>query len=516
MIAVPDGVDTGDFILKSGWKGLADANEEGLFVLEPGKGGWGAPEAELAYINAAIGFFKGNPYFSIFGEHYLAGYGKGGTALEAWAAANPLFVASQAYVNTASLGDSYYGQFGKMYFDGKKTGYTPIEIPDSIKIAYDQVPVPTWYVNPSLAAVSKGIEYWKASSDCSGETWSRAGYLFGSTVYLQSKESDAWQTAYSGPISKVAVLEKKLDIWDTRTSGTIYDFLTEYVRYDNSTAYGNQLAIRAPYGEISTMMVNGYPRQYQVYVPDSAAKLWPMGAPTLFVFCGDSQTDKVFFHATQWWKVADREGIILVIPCEQYSRNATVVSHKDNDKFMPQLAKLVTERYNVDPARFYATGQSAGSVAAQGFGMTNPEYFAAIASTSGVGNFNAAEWAVTLKAATWETIPTYAIIGEGDIEAQTGTLWDAVDNQLDKWAAYYLKANNLGPVGDASNAEVNGRFTTWTWKSAQGFPLLKWTRTAYRAHNNIMAESPMLWDFLKHWTYRDGIRYYDGKALAKQ
>ncbi len=515
VISVPDGINTNDFILKSGWKDLADANDEGLFILEPGKTGWGSADDELAYINAAIGFFKSNSYFSIFGEHYLAGYGKGGTALEAWAAANPLFVASQAYINTASLSDSYYAQFGAMFFDGKKTGYKPIEIPEKIKIAYNQVPVPTWYVNASLAKVSKAIDYWKGLSDCQGETWSKSSYLFGSTVYTQSKDSDAWQTAYSGPISKVATLEKKVDIWNAQTSRTIYNFLTEYVRYDNSSAYGNQLAIRAKYGEIFNMVVNGYLREYQVYVPDSAAKLWPMGAPTLFVFAGDSQTDKVFFHATQWWKVADREGIILVIPCEQYSSRSTVVSHKDTGIFYEQLAKLVKEKYNVDPTRFYATGQSAGSFAVQGFGMTNPEYFAAIASTSGLGGMNDADWNATLNAAKYAVMPVYCILGEGDIEFQTGTLWDAVDNNLDKWAAYYLKANNVGPVGDPSKAEVNGRYTTWTWKNAQGIPLVKWTQTAYRAHNNIMAESPILWDYLKLWSYKDGIRYYDGKAVVK-
>ena len=54
-----------------------------------------------------------------------------------------------------------------------------------------------------------------------------------------------------------------------------------------------------------------------VYVPESAEKLWPDGAPVIFVFAGNSQTDKVFWHATQWWQVADKEGVILVFPCEQ-------------------------------------------------------------------------------------------------------------------------------------------------------------------------------------------------------
>ncbi|MFH2115013.1 MAG: hypothetical protein ABIJ86_10965, partial [Spirochaetota bacterium] len=515
VIAVPDGANTNDFIQKSGWKALADKNEEGLFVIEPGQGGWGSPENELPYLGAAIGFYQGNPYFSIFGEHYLVGYGKGGTALEAWAAANPLRVSSQVYVDSSSQADAYYAQFGTKLFDGLSSGYKKIEIPANLKFPYNESPVPTWYINQSLANVAKGIDYWKAASDCDGDSFFRKNYLNGSTVYTQSKDSDAWQTDYVGPISKVATLEKKTSPWDVALNNTIYKFLTEYVRYDTTTAYGNQLGLRVPMGEFFTMTVNGYEREYMVYEPASAAKLWPAGAPVIFVFPGDSQTDKVFWPATQWWKVADKEGVILVTLCEQYSRNSIVVSHKDNDYFVPQLLKVIKAGYKVDESRFYATGQSAGSVASQSFGMSNPEYFAAIASTSGVANFNASAWEAQLKAAVFEPIPSYAIIGEGDIEGMTGTLWDSTVNQLDQWLEYYGKANGISSIGTADMAVKTGRFITATWNNAQGFPMVKWTQTLYRAHNCIPAEMPMLWDYMKHWSYQDGTRYYDGQAVAR-
>ncbi|MFH2116228.1 MAG: hypothetical protein ABIJ86_17140, partial [Spirochaetota bacterium] len=326
VIALPDNTKADAFLLESGWKDIADANESGLFILEPGEGGWAAPEKELAYINAVNSFYKSNKYFSIFGENYLVGYGKGGTALEAWAAANPLFVISQVYVDTTSLADDYYTQFAKKLYDGLSTGNSPVEIPANIKVPHNDVPVPTWYINDNLASVSKGVSYWQGASDCVSLGKAEGDYLLGSTVYGQAKDSTAWQTNYSGPISKVATLQKKVNAADPKSNKVIYDFLTEYVRYDNTSAYGNQLSLRAPYGEIRTMMVNGYLREYMIYAPPSAATLYPNGAPVLFVFAGNSQTDKVFWYATQWWKVADKEGVILVFPCEQYSANSTVVS----------------------------------------------------------------------------------------------------------------------------------------------------------------------------------------------
>jgi len=244
-------------------------------------------------------------------------------------------------------------------------------------------------------------------------------------------------------------------------------------------------------GEFFNMEVNGFVREFMVYEPDSAAKLWPSGAPVIFVYPGDSQTDKVFWPATQWWKVAEKEGVILATVCEQYSRNATVVSHKDNDYFTPQLIAFVKANYRVDETRFYATGQSAGSVASQGLGMSNPEYFAAVASTSGVGNFNAAAWEAQLKTASYKPMPTYAIIGEGDIEAMTGTPWDTTVNQLDQWLQYYAKVNGIASLGTASMTQNDGRFVSASWKNAQGFPMVKWTQTLYRAHNCIPMEMPM-------------------------
>ena len=57
VIAVPDGVNTGEFLEKTGWKALADKRQEGLYVLEPGKGGWADADKELEYVTAAINFF---------------------------------------------------------------------------------------------------------------------------------------------------------------------------------------------------------------------------------------------------------------------------------------------------------------------------------------------------------------------------------------------------------------------------------------------------------------------------
>ena len=515
VIAVPEGIETTEFMIASGWHDIANKNEEGLVLLESGNDGWGNSETEQDYINAVMNFYKRNDYFSIFGISYLIGYDGGGTALEAWAAANPLMVVSQAYVNTKSLSNAYYSSFNTIYMNGLSTGYVPLEIPDEIKFSSNEIPIPTAFVNSDLSRVSRGISYWKDVNDVVANSTSSPNYLYDADVFVQSEKSDAWATRYTGPVSKVITLESNVDVLNPQLTNKLYDFVTEFVSYENATAYGNHLALREEYGEIKTMIVNGQLREFQIYKPESAESLWPEGAPVVFVFAGNTQTDKVFFHNTLWWKVADKEGFILAIPCETYSSSSTSVSHADTGMFYEKLAEYMKNYYEVDSTRFYATGQSAGSFATQGFGITNPDYFAAIASTSGLsypsdeGGFGR----IATADASYAMIPNYCIIGEGDIEMMTGTLWDETENMLDGWASYYLEANGVGPLGDGSNMETEGRFQTWTWTNKQGFPLFKVGRTLYRAHNCIPDEMPRLWDYLKHWSYNNGVRYYDGVSV---
>lgn len=534
IISIPDGIDTEEFLDKSGWKDIADKNDECLFVLEPGKNGWGTADDETAYVNAAMSFYyspvdpkavaPNNKYFSIFGENYLVGYGNGAPALEAWAAANPLKVISQAYVDSKGLKADYFKQFAAMEFGGKNGAYNEIIFPEGFnKINYDEVVLPTWYINPDKKTISDSLTYWKNANDCVSNPVSdnKLG-----DVYNQKDDSDRWMTDYSGSISKVAVSDKKLSINDTNFTKKIYDFLTYYTRYENAVAYANTLAVRADYDklgiQIKNMMVNGNIREYMVYEPDSAKKLWGDKAPVLMVFPGDSQTDKVFLDATQWWQVAQEKGFILTIACEQYNASSVAVSHKDSDQFCKQLREEIIKNYDVDPTRVYATGQSAGSMLSQAFAMAKPEYFAAVASTSAAPTISG-DSVIILREDPFslsnKKIPVYMGYGAGDLPMLKGDLWDTEKNELDGWAAYHLKLNNFVLGNGSDNMIINGnrdRYKIWTWSeniSNKNIPLVKLHLSLYRSHNCMSEEMPMLWDFLEHYSYEvdennNVTRYY--------
>ena len=464
VIAVPDGVETTEFLARAGWFDVADRREEGLFVLEPGAAGWGAASAETAYVEAAMAFYQNNRYFSIFGLHYLVGYGGGAPALEAWAVARPLRVISQVYVDSPGLDAAHLDSYAAREFDGQTdAGYTTVEFPAGFDLVrYDETVLPTWYLHPDRRTIDASLAYWKRANDVEHRA-RRDGTL--GTVYHQRRGSDRWMTSHAGPIAQVAVQPRPVSGTSRVVTRQIVDFLTIYTRYENFFAYGNQLYERADYAklgvEVRTMMVEGFVREYLVYVPRSARRLWRDRAPVVFVWPGNSQTDKVFFDAAQWWKVAEREGFVLVTVCEQYSSTSVSVSHRDSNAFYLQLRDVITAEYPVDPTRFYSTGQSAGSSVTQNLAIAFPEYFAAVASTS----FTAAPSAAGTVSidgvpypASGRMIPNYQIYGYGDLGFLEGALWDDIQNCLDAWARYHLQVNGL-ELSDVDDAD--GRRSGW-------------------------------------------------------
>jgi poly(3-hydroxybutyrate) depolymerase len=523
VIAVPDGVDTAEFLHTSGWRDIADRREEGLFVLEPGATGWNSATEEAAYVDAAMAFYQSNRYFSIFGLHYLVGYRGGAPALEAWAVAHPLRVIAQVYVDSTGLSADYLRSYASVEFDGTTDGsYTDVVFPPGFDlIRHDETVLPTWFINPNERSVGASLDYWKRGNDTAGQA-TRDRVL--GKVFKQRRRSDRWMTSHDGPVSQVAVGQRPISHSNRIRTSEIVDFLTRYTRYENVFAYGNELFERADYAklgvQVRTMMVEGFVREYLVYVPRSAHRLWRDKAPVVFVWPGNSQTDKVFFDATQWWKVAEREGFILVTICEQYSNTSVSVSHRDSNTFYRQLRQTMITQYPVDPTRFYSTGQSAGSSVTQTFAIAFPEYFAAVASTSftvapdAAGNI---EMDGVSLPASGQVIPNYQIYGYGDLDFLAGGLWDDTQNRLDAWASYHLRANGL-ELSDVDTVEgrFNGwhdRFQSWTWHAPEtSIPVLKVTKNNYRSHNTMAQESPLLWDFLKHYSHevdsRGNVRRY--------
>lgn len=572
IVAVPDGVDTQKFLKDEGWVDLMDQKGECLYVLEPGANGWGTAQEEADYIAAAIGFVRsGNNsskvnVFSTFGEFYVVGYGAGAAPLELWAAQNPIFVISQTYVDGESAGQDALNNAGAAVYDGTNTsGYDPGFTDDAQfqavlqktglkQIARKDVPVPTW-----LANYNGSLDYWRAANDCGASADS-------SGVYHQNKNSDAIQTAYANsqlPASAQYGISQVKVTGSQPNAADIYSFLSAYTRYDNTFAYSNALTYRLDYtaarvaaqqqakdGSVKETLSNGTqilgladtkvaghgtvqvgviafsdnsgdgkwdPREYIAYIPDGFEG---KELPVLVLYPGNSQTDSIFIDSTLWWQVADQKGVVLAVVCETYSASPCSVSHADSDLFYDSLITALKEKVDnkyadLDFTRIYGSGQSAGSMATQGFVRTNPEFYAAAASTSGLSRPIEGE---ALPEGSGKSIPSFVITGQSDLANLLPNLWGSETAQ--GWLSYLFEVNKMtkAELGTAEDEHefVNQRTDVYTWENDDGIPVVKYGFTYLRAHNCSPYEMPILWDFLEHFRLtEDGSRYYSASAFTQ-
>ena len=185
---------------------------------------------------------------------------------------------------------------------------------------------------------------------------------------------------------------------------------------------------------------------------------------------------------------------------------------------------------DLDFTRIYGSGQSAGSNTTQGFAMTNPEFYAAVATTSGAvtpkdPSKNQEGMMVTSTEPAYESIPTMMVTGQMD----SGSMADGFEaKDMQSWANYMLQVNGFEVAYEANSASsvVNADSRhpeVYIWsKTVDGVevPLVQWAQCLLRPHNCYPSDMPMLWDFMEHFSFEkaaDGTvtRYYSPSAFEK-
>ena len=584
VVAVPNSADTVTYLDSAGWFDLMDAKGEAMVVLEPGANGWGTAKSEDAYVNAAMGVVRGGrngagvPVLSSFGEFYLVGYGEGAAPLEYWAASNPILVISQVYIDGTSE-QSALSEAGSPVYDGTNTsGYDPGFTNDSdfaatlqrvglSRTAKKDVPIPTWLINYGADSVSG--TYWRNANDCqtapdsNGTYWQYRNSVRPQTLYANS------QLSGSNGFSQV-----RFTTGNAPSASELYAWMANYTRYDVTFSYSNALAYRLDYTSAKvraqqiakdgivvksfagtdwtgnaqsvdilgqgSVNISGHgtvhvgifafsdnnndgkndPREYLVYIPDGFRG---KNLPVLFVYPGNTQTDVIFFDSTQWYQVADKEGIALVFVCETYGSPVSV-THVDSYLYQTAMMTVLRNDFNgrlasLDFTRVYATGQSLGSMTTQDMARVNPDFFAAVASTSG-NTFAVDDLTFGKDASSDQPIPTMMLIGQSDLP---GLMPDLSSAALTTWANYFLRVNGLnktvGAKADNFGADnynfLSSRHDVYSWENSMGIPVFSWGMTLLRPHNCYPSEMPILWDFLKHFAKDDnGNRTYSVSAFS--
>jgi poly(hydroxyalkanoate) depolymerase family esterase len=133
---------------------------------------------------------------------------------------------------------------------------------------------------------------------------------------------------------------------------------------------------------------------YKLYVPPSLAGLPPTPRPLVLMLHGCTQGAEDFAAGTQMNALARELGVVVLYPEQTGHANAQKCwnwfkpQHQQRDRGEPALLAALTrsvmEAHQVDPARVYVAGLSAGGAMADIVGHCYPEVFAAIGVHSGL------------------------------------------------------------------------------------------------------------------------------------
>lgn len=133
---------------------------------------------------------------------------------------------------------------------------------------------------------------------------------------------------------------------------------------------------------------------YKLYVPPHLAGSTPAPRPLILMLHGCTQNPDDFAAGTRMNDLARREGFVVVYPAQTAHANSQKCwnwfkpQHQKRGRGEPALLAALTQHIataeNVDSARIYAAGLSAGGAMADILGQTYPDVFAAVGVHSGL------------------------------------------------------------------------------------------------------------------------------------
>lgn len=135
-------------------------------------------------------------------------------------------------------------------------------------------------------------------------------------------------------------------------------------------------------------------RDYKIFIPGAYNKTNNPAHPLIVMLHGCKQNPDDFAMGTQMNEIAEEHGCIVVYPAQAQAKNMSncwnwfSASNQQRDQGEPSIIADITRRvmdeYNVDRARVYVTGLSAGGAMAAIMGTSYPEIFAAVGVHSGL------------------------------------------------------------------------------------------------------------------------------------
>ncbi|MEA3037170.1 MAG: hypothetical protein QOH04_2957 [Sphingomonadales bacterium] len=166
--------------------------------------------------------------------------------------------------------------------------------------------------------------------------------------------------------------------------------ITPRLRRPGLSAFPPRVAARDRLSELEGVRDNPGNLRGRCYLPAGLEA----GAPLVVVLHGCAQDSAVYDHGSGWSALADRHGFALLFPEQRRANNSMLCfnwfSGNDNQRGMGEAASIramieaMKKAHDIDAARIFVTGLSAGGAMASAMLATYPELFSAGAILAGV------------------------------------------------------------------------------------------------------------------------------------
>ena len=524
-----------NFLVKSGWKDLAD--EKGLYIIMMEDGGDGWSEDDIAYIDQLCSDVGKRPFFCTFESNFYAvAYGDAADILQQHSVENPKRWAAIAVI----------GATGMTQDEWDKLADTDSKIP-GVSLADSQTPI--WIATTDMDApnIATMIDFYKHGNHSKDEPTpvDYADALYepkeGTSEEAPTIIDDWWcANVVVDEVESVEDLESDPDYAES-----IYLNIMEGTYRYPGNANG---ALRRP-GEIFSRgfkfyeeEVDGYLREWYVYEPQSAKDKIDAGekVPLVFVFHGAGGTGNEIADRSGWATVAEENGFIIVMPTASIEITPRSINNKvfpdmrpswnssgatdtrpDDVAFVEYLHGWMLDHYDIDATRVYASGQSSGGMMTWAVASQLPDLFAAVAPIS-------AYWIDDAASESTGLVPIACYMGEAETTFRNGFTEEggkeAIDvytelyDTVEKWDTYtYMDDDSKAP----EKSGVHGFFTKYQFNSentnnGELVPMLLAVEVATKTHAIWPSECFDVWDnWFTHYTKdADGTLYYDGEAVS--
>lgn len=551
VFVLPENGKTADDLWRdSWWRMIADTEETKekliVFFLEPENGKWNADEAygkadgDVAYIHAVR--LAGEERFKFCvheSKFYLTGCREGGVLANMAVMSNPAVWAGVATVGGSAVSEQYrkaaaddfctnlHGFIDETHRKGIKKG---------------EIPVPAWVIDDpdSPFGTDNGTAaYWRAACGIT-----EAGHLAAPDVteyirteqapYAPNQEKEAFRVCTSTIKGASADYANPLlrRIWK--------DFLYRQRRWESGPG-GDLRVTRDPVADLGMEYhyeeIGGWMREWYVYVPQQVKENPDKPVPLVFAMHGYTCSGEIYAGNSDWYKVADRHGFIVVhptatpgqmtasnqacdpdnvpLPAWNFMHNAP--DGPDELQFFRTMLEKVSANHSVDRTRVYATGHSHGSVMTQVLAMAMSEVFAAVAPCSGIVfqmpdmNIRSLPEIVSRK-----DVPVPVWMFGGEQEAWLLPNKPTADNETGDSLRIWRGINHIEPAMPEefeTGWTVHGRWHDLTYRRADGAPVVNFTWVDYMPHATMTEMSFRIWEeFFSKFSRENGKVCYHPEA----